>query len=296
MLPVTRRVTDHVQDAAAWTGPSETVQDVIGCGPCAGLAAALDRGAPPRPGEMLPPLWHWLYFLPLTSQADLGADGHARGVSLVPDTLIPDAGLPRRMLAGGEIVFRTPLRVGQAVHRRSSLLDIRQKDGRSGPLTFVRIMHDITSDDGESAITEHQHIVYRAAPSSRDPSPEPALPPSDPAWKHRRLANETLLFRYSALTFNSHRIHYDRPYAMQAECYPGLVVHGPLIATLLLESLHAVQPHARLRSFRFQVIRPTFDNQPFFTCGAPSREADSIRLWSVDHAGALTMDATAFLQ
>ena len=278
-------------DAAAWIGRSETVQDTIGAVPCAALAAALDRQAPPRPGETLPPLWHWLYFLPLALQADLGADGHARGLSL-----IPDLGLPRRMLAGGEIVFRTALRVGQAVRRRSSLLDIRQKDGRSGPLTFVRIMHDITADDGEPAITEHQHIVYRAAPSGGAPSTEPALPPCDPAWEHRRLADETLLFRYSALTFNSHRIHYDRPYAVQAECYPGLVVHGPLIATLLLESLHAVQPQARLRSFRFQAIRPTFDNQPFFTCGAPSRDAETIRLWSRDHAGALTMDATAVLQ
>jgi 3-methylfumaryl-CoA hydratase len=273
-----------------WIGRTETVADVITAMPCAALAATLDRadGRPPA-GTPLPPLWHWLYFLPLHRRSELGPDGHATRGSFLPP--VP---LPRRMWAGSQFEFRRPLLVGDRVTRTSTIVDVRQKGGRTGPLVFVRVHHEIRSGDRpDVALDEYHDIVYRETPQPGAAAPAPQPAPPDPAWERRWVPDDVLLFRYSALTFNGHRIHYDRRYVTETEGYPGLVVHGPLVATLLLELLRERRPEATVARFGFRALRPLFDLHPFAVCGAPQPDGSSFRLWARDHEGALAMDATA---
>ena len=274
----------------AWIGRTETVADVITATPYAALSATLDR-APVRPsaGARLPLLWHWLYFLPLHAQSDIGPDGHAsRGGFLPP---VP---LPRRMWAGSEFEFRSPLCVGDNVTRTSTIESVDAKTGRTGPLVFVRVRHEIRrNDETDIALQEFHDIVYRegAVPGAAAPPPFPA--PADATWSREIVPDDVLLFRYSALTFNGHRIHYDRRYVTEVEGYPGLVVHGPLIATLLLDLLQRKTPAAEVARFAFKAIRPTFDVNRFHVCGAPAQDGRTVHLWAQDHDGWLTMDATA---
>jgi 3-methylfumaryl-CoA hydratase len=256
--------------------------------PVAALAATLGRNdPPPRDGDELPPLWHWLYFLPLAARGQVGADGHpARGGFLPP---IP---LPRRMFAGGRLAVRHPLRVGSAIRRDSRIASVKQKDGGTGPLVFVTVRHEIHAD-GDVALIEEQDLVYRGSGSPAQPS-APLSPQPQATWRSTLVADEVLLFRYSALTFNAHRIHYDKPYATTVEGYPGLVVHGPLIATLLLELLRDARPDARIREFSFRARRPLFDNAPFTVCGR-ALDNHSVTLWALDPGGYTVMDATATL-
>ena len=276
-----------------WVGRAETTDDCITPTPCAALAALLDRD-PSRPadGTVLPPLWHWLYFLPVHGQAEIGPDGHPlRGGFLPP---VP---LPRRMWAGSLLEFHRPLHLGDAVTRRSVIESVSEKNGRSGSLVFVKVRHEICkSGDPAPCISESQDIVYRqaAAPSEPGPSPTPAC--SSAAWKNAWTPDEVFLFRYSALTFNSHRIHYDRPYATQTEGYPRLVVHGPLIATLLLELVRRQRPDARVRRFEFRAVKPLFDGRPLLACGEPDAQGSRVHLWAQDNEGSLAMDASAVLE
>ncbi|MCX7891705.1 MAG: MaoC family dehydratase N-terminal domain-containing protein [Burkholderiales bacterium] len=279
-------------DPRDWVGRSETVADVVTAAPFAALAATLDRSADrPAPGTPLPPLWHWLYFLPVVRRSELGPDGHPRRGGF-----LPPVALPRRMWAGGELAFHRPILVGDSVMRTSTIEDVTAKTGRSGALVFVRVRHEIRrADEAEVALTERHDIVYRDAPKAGDAPPAPQRAPEPAAWTKRWMPDDVLLFRYSALTFNGHRIHYDRRYATQVEGYPGLVVHGPLIATLLLDLLADVLPGARIARFAFRAVRPLFDTQAFDVCGAPEADGTTVRLWARDHEGALAMDATAAL-
>jgi len=281
-------------DLKNWIGRSETVADVITPTPCAALAATLDRDAErPAPGTTLPPLWHWLYFLPLHRQSEIGPDGHAKRGGFLPP--VP---LPRRMWAGGQFRFDAPLRTGDAVARTSTIANVTEKSGRTGNLVFVTVRHEIRSNGAaDPALTEFHDIVYREAPRADDPPPPPPQPaPEGPVWRKRWVSDDVLLFRYSALTFNGHRIHYDRRYVTEVEGYPGLIVHGPLIATLLLDLLRHRLPEAEVATFRFRAVRPTFDINPFEVCGVPAEDGKSVRLWAQDHEGWLTMDATATLR
>jgi 3-methylfumaryl-CoA hydratase len=165
-----------------------------------------------------------------------------------------------------------------------------------GRLIFVTVRHVLRCHGSAgAAITERHHIVYRAAPQPGDVATPPQAAPAAGAWARSIQPDAVLLFRYSALTFNGHRIHYDRPYATTVEAYPGLVVHGPLIATLLLELLRREMPQARVRAFEFKAVRPTFDTHPFSVHGQPSADGSTVHLWAQDHAGWLTMDAIATL-
>ena len=276
-----------------WIGRSETQEDVVTAAPCAALAATLDRD-PARPpnGSPLPPLWHWLYFLPMHRQSEIGADGHARRGGFLPP--VP---LPRRMWAGSQFRFLAPLYVGDTMKRVSTIENVSEKSGRTGPLVFVKVRHDIHANGGASpALIEHHDIVYREAARPGDPAPAPIAAPSGEAWAKTWEPDDVLLFRYSALTFNGHRIHYDRRYVTEVEGYPGLIVHGPLIATLLVDLLREKMPEARMSAFEFRAQRPLFVPNRFFVCGAPSPDGREVRLWARDHEGWLAMEARAALE
>jgi 3-methylfumaryl-CoA hydratase len=253
----------------------------------AALAATLDRNDPlPRPGDPLPPCWHWLYFLPVHRHSDLGEDGHPRR-----GTFLPPVPLPRRMWAGGRLQFHRPLRVGGTVSRASRVIDVTEKKDSSGQLVILLLRHEI-SDEFGVAVTENQDIVYRNGASLSE-SRITALAPADHFWLRDIYPDEVLLFRYSALTFNDHRIHYDRRYATDFEGYRGLVVQAPLTATLLLELLRESLPAARVTSFSFRAVQPLVDIAGFSVCGRPEDDGRTVRLWAKDREGRLAMDATA---
>ena len=273
-----------------WLGRTETLRDVVTATPYAALAATLDRPAErPAAGAALPALWHWLYFLPLAPQSDIGPDGHAKRGGF-----LPPVSLPRRMWAGSQFQFHAPLHVGDAIERTSTIESVSEKSGRTGRLVFVRVRHEIRANAATMvALTEHHDIVYRDAAQPTDVAPPPQAAPPDAVWRKDWTADDVLMFRYSALTFNGHRIHYDRRYVTEVEGYPGLVVHGPLIATLLVDLLRWQLPHARLTRFQFKALRPTFDINRFAVCGKPLDGGKRFHLWAQDHEGWLTMDAMA---
>jgi 3-methylfumaryl-CoA hydratase len=272
----------------AWEGRSETLHDEITAAPVRNLSATLDRDDPePVQGTELPPLWHWLYFLPSARQSELGPDGHPKRGGFLPP--VP---LPRRMWAGGRLQWLAPLRVGDAVERTSRIVSVTHKAGRTGDLLFVLVRHELRNGQG-LALTEEHDIVYRPAPRPGDPVPPPQAAPAQAPWSREIVPDDVLLFRYSALTFNGHRIHYDRRYVTEVEGYPGLIVHGPLIATLLVDLARRQRPEARLASFSFKAVRPTFDLHPFRVSGQPSADGKGAQLWAQDHEGWLTMQAEA---
>ncbi|MGZ5031621.1 MAG: FAS1-like dehydratase domain-containing protein [Usitatibacter sp.] len=268
-----------------WIGRTETRHDVVTAAPLVALSALLDRDDPvPRTGDAAPPLAHWLYFLPAYRQSEAAVDGHAaRGGFLPP---VP---LPRRMWGGSRLEFLRPLRVGEEITRLSRIKDVAPKEGRSGPLVFVTVRHEVSDRDGVVLTDEHD-IVYRGE-AALAAAPVPAR--SDEKWQREIHPDPLLLFRYSAVTFNGHRIHYDHPYATRVEGYPGLVVHGPLIATLLVDLLRRNVPGANLRAYSFRALRPLYDTANFFTCGLPDEAGRSARLWTRDAEGAVTMEASA---
>jgi 3-methylfumaryl-CoA hydratase len=274
---------DHLR---SWIGKQESAQDQVTRFPIAALSATLDRDDPaPRAGDPLPPLWHWLYFLPTARQSILGPDGHpARGGFLPPVTL------PRRMWAGGRFIFHQPLRVDETITRTSTIQDVTVKHGRNGALCFVLVRHEVSGENGLALVEEHD-IVYRDVPQPGEAPATPRPVRTDDVWRREIQPSEPLLFRYSALTFNSHRIHYDRRYVTEAEGYPGLIVHGPLIATLLIDLLrrNTAQPVA---TFRFRAVSPLFDIAPFSVHGAPD-DSGGAALWARNPTGHLAMEAEA---
>jgi len=268
-----------------WVGKTETLHDTVRAEAVAALAATLDLPAPP-PGAALPPLWHWINFWSVAPQAKLGDDGHPQRGGFLPP--VP---LPRRMWAGGRLTFAAPVPVGAGLTRTSTIANVQEKSGASGNLAFVTVRHEI-AHGGTLAITEEHDIVYRDLPRPGAPPPAAKAPPADADWSRVIAPDAVLLFRYSALTFNGHRIHYDRSYVTEVEGYPGLIVHGPLIATLLMELLRASLPDARLTAFNFRAVSPIFDTAPFTVRGKLAGDGKAI-LWAENPAGELAMLADA---
>lgn len=275
-----------------WIGRTEVVTDTATPTPYAALSATFDREAErPGPGTPLPALWHWLYFLPLHRQSDIGPDGHAKRGGFLPP--VP---LPRRMWAGSQFQFHKPLRIGDVMTRTSTIDSVSEKSGRTGPLVFVKVRHEVRiGHQQEVALTEFHDIVYREAARPDDVAPPPKAASASSVWEKKWVPDDVLLFRYSALTFNGHRIHYDRKYVTEVEGYPGLIVHGPMVATLLLDLLRHEMPDATVERYEFRAVRPVFDINHFYVCGEPLPDGKTIRLWAKDHQGWLTMEATAVI-
>ncbi len=273
----------------SWVGRTQTVEDMIAVDRVAAMAATIDLERAPASGEPLPPGWHWLYFNGAARQSELGPDGHPRrGGDLPP---VP---LPRRMWAGGRITVTGALPVGAAARRTSRILSVEAKSGRSGDLVFVTVRHEIAGGQGPALEEEHD-IVYREAPAPGAPVPKPELAPTGAVWRREIRPDPVLLFRYSALTFNGHRIHYDRSYVTEVEGYPGLIVHGPLIATLLADLLQRNMPEARMSAFSFRSVGTLFDTEPFTVCGRPDPDGRTVHLWAQNMRGDLAMQAEATL-
>lgn len=236
----------------AWEGRSQTDEGGISAGMAAQIHATLGAPRTPAPGtgQNLPPLWHWYAFPPTAPMDELGADGHpALG------QFLPPSDLRRRMWAGGSLNFYAPLRVGERLQRRSVLRSVKEKQGKTGPMMFVQVEHKVYGERG-LAVEERQDIVYLQIPNSYAPPAKQPLP-VDPVLHRVVPMSETLLFRYSAITFNAHRIHYDQAYARDVEHYPGLVVHGPLQATLLMQAACAHKGRCPVQ-FDFRGVHPVF--------------------------------------
>ena len=271
----------HLQQ---WIGREERAAEILTPNLVQRFDATFDRESDPGAGSAAPPLIHFCLAQPIAPTSALDPDGHpARGGFLPP---VP---LPRRMWAGGAFTFHGEIRIGATVTRRSTITDVVLKQGRSGPLVFVAVSHEIASD-GRPALSERQDIVYRDATAPGNAAGLRATPAPAGAHCRRVTPSAPFLFRYSALTFNGHRIHYDAPYVTATEGYPGLIVHGPLQATLLCQAAAdlAGAPPAR---FRFRSLSPIFDDADF-TLNA-TRGDDGMRLWTARIGGPVAMEAHA---
>ncbi|NBF06472.1 transposase [Pseudomonas sp. Fl5BN2] len=270
-------------DPRTWIGRSQRIDDHLSHNLLARIAATLGQETP-APGQALPPLWHWCFFQQPQAESALGSDGHpARG------GFLPPADRRNRMWAGGRLEFHEPLRAGAEASCLSTITQVQEKAGRTGRLLFVTLCHEYFQD-GRLALREEQDIVYREPTPPKQDSGE-ALIQGD--WQESLVPSPTLLFRYSAVTFNGHRIHYDYPYVTATEGYSGLVVHGPLIATLSLGAFCRANPRARLRTFAYRGLRPLIAPQPFVVggrLGAPGHA----ELWAGNETGLAQRGAVQF--
>jgi 3-methylfumaryl-CoA hydratase len=273
---------------ASWIGRTRTMTNIIRSDQAVKLAATLDCAPPPlSEGDPLPAGWHWCYFHEVTPLSGIGRDGHqALG------EFLPPVDLPRRMWASGEIEITQPLGIGETVDKTSTIESIDEKQGRSGKLVFVRVGHRFTGSMGADMREVHQ-IVYREAPAPDAPTPAPQLPQESAEWSRDMTAGPVQLFRYSALTFNSHRIHYDVDFCRNEEGYDGLIIHGPLTATMLMEAVRELEPARPLKKFSFRAVSPLTHVHPF-SLHARHTE-DGMSLWACNHRGELAMTATAAL-
>ncbi len=271
-----------------WVGKTQCVQSDLSPWPAQAAVATLDAsGMVMEPEEPLPPLWQWFYFLQTERQDRLGVDGHPeRG------EFMPPIDLPRRMFAGARMRFHRPLILGRAAQRTATIREVQLKSGRSGKLAFVKVSYDF-HQDGVLCIEEEQDIVYRepGTPATAPAVVEPEAPEAG-VWQRTVIPDPRLLFRFSALTFNAHRIHYDRRYASAEEGYPGLVVHGPLVAILLADLVRRNDTRT-MSQFQFRGRAPLFDLAPFRIMGR--LKADEVELEARGPDGATTLSATATL-
>ncbi|MBC6441470.1 MAG: MaoC family dehydratase N-terminal domain-containing protein [Rhodospirillales bacterium] len=265
-------------------GRSKSSSDRINAISARHLAATFDRDEQVmQDGNPLPPGWHWLYFLDAPPSAMIGADGRT-----VPGGFLPETGLPRRMWAGGSFTFERPITLGSNVSCEVTIADVARKEGRSGKLAFITTEHRI-SQGGATALVETRDLVFRAAPKPGETARR-VDPPATALWHRETRPDAVLLFRFSALTFNAHRIHYDIDYCRDEEGYPGLVVHGPMLALLLLDLAECELGGRTFRRFRYRALAPLFVPDPFFVCGCPDGD-DKALLWIESQDGAMTMSA-----
>ena len=276
---------ENIEHLQSWVGREHCIEDGLDPFRAQALAAALDHAALPQPGEPLPPSWHWLYFLETPTAALTGSDGHPQKGGMLPP--VP---LPRRMWSAGSVEVHSPLVLSQRASKRSVVRSVDLKSGKSGSLIFVVVEHEVRQRD-VLCIREEQTLVYRRAPSGPAPLPPGEKAPGECGWSRTLVPNSVLLYRFSALTYNGHRIHYDREYAIGEEFYSGLVVHGPLLATLLLDLALERSGSGRVTRFQFRAIRPTFEGVPLKLCARS--EGLGAKLWTVADGGFVGMHMAA---
>jgi 3-methylfumaryl-CoA hydratase len=275
---------DHLR---SWIGKKEIHHDIATAFPVQALAATLDRkDPPPKTGDAIPHSGHWLYFLETAVNTDLSHDGHPKRGGF-----LPPVSLPRRMWAGGRIDFRAPVRVGDSISRESEILSVEAKSGKSGDLVFVTVRHTVKAGSTVAIVEEHD-IVYREAAKPGEAAPAGKPAPQTAAWRRELQTDEAVLFRYSALIFNAHRIHYDIDYCRDVEGYPGLIVHGPLQTTLLLDLCRRSDPRP-VRTLDYRATHPVFHQETFSVNGQPSADGKSAELWTANAAGCYAMRGTA---
>jgi len=270
---------DRLKD---WIGKTQTSEDLAAPFPARALIATLDENDPdPKTGDALPPLWHWLYFLEVARQSKLGPDGHAeRG------DFLPPVPLPRRMWAGSRFSFEgEPIRIGDTIKRSSTIKSVEPKSGSTGAMVFVTVQHTISGPRGLSLIEDHD-IVYREAPKPGEAARAPKPAPTDATWSRTIEATPPLLFRFSALTFNGHRIHYDQPYVTGTEGYPGLIVHGPLMGLVQIELARRSNPAKIPARFEFRALSPVFAGAPF-SVSARHETDGTVSTWIANSTGGL---------
>lgn len=279
-------MSDSLEHLRQWVGRKETHQDLATAWPIKAMAATLDRrDPPPRDGDAIPEGWHWSYFLETAPASDLARDGHAkRGDFLPPVTL------PRRMWAGGRLEFRRPIHIGEHLSRESEILSVEPKSGKSGSLVFVTVRHTVSASN-ETAVVEEHDIVYREAAQPGTPAVTGKPAPANAAWRHEVMPDEAMLFRYSALIFNAYRIHYDIDYCRKEEGYPGLIVHGPLQTTLLLD-LSRRNAGKPVRKLDYRALSPLFHNEKLTVGGIPSSDGATAQLWTAGPSGNIAMMGT----
>lgn len=273
-----------------WLGKSEEQTQAADLWPVRGLLAALDESTPVRAGDLAPLLSQWLYFGPTVPQSLIAEDGHPQRGGF-----LPPVALPRRMWASSDIVFKRRMTVGQAVHKTARIADISLKEGGSGPLVFVKVANAYATEAGEVLLEETQTLVYRDQPNGDEPAPPAKRAPAVADWSEPVQTNEAMLFRYSAVTFNAHRIHYDRPYATAVEGYPDIVVQGQLTATLMLRALVRAHPDRDVASFSFRGVKPLFCGETFHVEGAVTN-AGHVDLWARDDDNVVRMSGKAELR
>ncbi|MEZ5925992.1 MAG: MaoC family dehydratase N-terminal domain-containing protein [Hyphomicrobiaceae bacterium] len=270
---------------ASAIGRTECTRASLDAGPADRLTAALDYADPAfSDGDVLPHAWHWLYFHAMPRASLLSADGRGASGGLMP----PFPGLAR-MWAGGSFTFLAPLRIGETIERRSQLASITEKSGRSGPLVVTRIEHDYAGPTG-SCVRERQEIVLRQ-PTGYSGAADGERATTQPSWSREIIPDEVLLFCFSALTYNPHRIHYDLRYATEAEGYPGLLVQGPLTCVLLLDLIRRSLPDRPLAAFEYRAMRPLICGRALALKGAAT--ADSVEVWAEDDRGLVAMRGRA---
>jgi 3-methylfumaryl-CoA hydratase len=267
-------------------------EDVATEAPLRAIIATFDRPEPaPRPGAAVPPGWHLGYFLPMSRKSTLAADGLPTGAGVLPK--VP---LPRRMYAGTRATFHAPILVGDALRRETELTDLQVREGGTGVL-IVTTQTRRTSTPRGLAITEEADTVFREAvpPGTKSGIPKRDEVPAGLPWRQTVTPDAVMLFRFSALTFNPHRIHYDRPYAMEVEGYPGLVVHGPFTQMCLINFVRDNNPGRTIRTFGMRARAPLFDDAPFELVGRPSEGGNACEVWAVTPGGTIAMQASATL-
>jgi 3-methylfumaryl-CoA hydratase len=267
-------------------------EDVATAAPLKAIVATFDREEDaPREGEAIPPGWHIGYFLSTARTATLTADGLPVGMGVLPK--LP---LPRRMYAGTRITFHAPLRVGDRLRRETELTDLQMREGGTGTLIVTTQTRRISTSRG-LAFTEDYDTVFReeVKPGAKSGIPKRDEVPANLPWRRTITAGPVVLFRFSALTGNPHRIHYDRPYAMEVEGYPGLVVHGPFTQACLTDFVRDHNPGRSIRTFSMRARAPLFDTAPFDLVGRPTDSGAACEVWAMTPAGTVAMQASATL-
>ena len=271
----------------AWIGKQSSTKALVTAYQADALTATLDRDdAPYKEGDVIPPGWHLFYIREVVKLRDTAEDGHPKR-----GDFLPPIDLPRRMWAGTKATYHKPIHVGENISNVTTIESVTPKVGKTGQLVFLKLKNEISGEDG-LATTELQDVVYREEAQPGVAAPEPPPPPGEAVWTRTIHPSSVLLFRYSALTMNSHRIHYDRTYVTEVEKYPGLLVHGPLTFTLLLDLFRRENTDKTLKSFSVRAVSPIYDTHDFVVEGSPDGE-NAATLWALNHEGRLAMSAEA---